>query len=299
MFQLQENHHIIEISSENNKAYAAVNLQEGGRLFALKLDERQVIAEREDFPYTHSSASAIMFPYVNRVQDGQYTFEGKLYQLPINEPAKNNAIHGLLYTRRFEVYKTHASSEEATVILQYNYDGTSAGFPFPFDFFVTYTITETTLKVVMKVVNTGTKTFPFTIGWHPYFTSENLYESYIDFDCEEEYTTTDDRSITNGTKPHELNMPFQLKNYPFDTAYRLKKPEIGFYTPTYKLTMTGTAAQNFVQFFTPSTENSIAIEPTIGLSNSFNNGIGLQTLAPNKTYEIAWNVEVESVVLRG
>lgn len=293
MFQVLENTQIIEISSENNKAFAAINLNEGGRLYVLKLDDRYVISDQEGFGYSSSSSSAIMFPFANRVQDGQYEFQGETYQLACNEPAKNNAIHGLLYKRKFELFEKQVSYDSVALTLKYAYDGATQGFPFPFDFFVTYTITETTLLVKMKVVNTGEKTFPFTIGWHPYFVSENLYESYIDFDCEEEYTTTDDRSITNGAKPHEMHMPFLLKDHQFDTAYKLKTPKIGFHTPTYTLTMTGNASQNFVQFFTPATKNVIAIEPTVGLSNSFNNGIGLQTLTPNNTYEIVWNVEVE------
>ncbi|MEM6685521.1 MAG: aldose 1-epimerase, partial [Bacteroidota bacterium] len=293
MFQVHENDHIIEISSKSQIAYAGINLHEGGRIFEVILNDQRIISDQKGFPYSQSSASAIMFPFVNRVQDGKYTFEGKTYQLPINEPAKNNAIHGLLYTQKFELYDTQVSTEHARVTLQYIYDGNTQGFPFPFHFFVTYTLTETTLKVTMKVVNTGTATFPFTIGWHPYFNAENLYEIEIDFNCAVEYTTTDDRSITNGTTPHALKMPFQLKNNQFDTAYQLENSEIQFSTQKYKAIITGNAATNFVQFFTPATENIIAIEPTVGLSNSFNNGIGLQTLASNKTYEIAWTVVIE------
>ncbi|MEM6722118.1 MAG: aldose 1-epimerase [Bacteroidota bacterium] len=295
MFQIQEQHSIVEISNTNSQAVASINLEEGGRLVEVTLNDKKVISEQAYFPYSQSSASAIMFPFVNRVQDGMYSFEGETYQLLCNEIEKNNAIHGLLYTRRFKVFETHVSQAAAIITLQHRYDGSTAGFPFPFDFFVTYTITETTLNVRMKVVNKGAKAFPFTIGWHPYFVSENLYDSFIDFNCSEEYTTTDDRSITNGTTPHTLSMPFQLKNHPFDTAYKLATPEIGFRTPTYKLTITGNASQNFVQFFTPSTKNIIAIEPTVGLSNSFNNGIGLQTLGAYKAYEIAWHVEVFKV----
>lgn len=293
MFQIQENNNIVEISSKNNVASAAINLNEGGRLFAVKANDRTIISEYKNFPYEHSSASAIMFPFVNRIQDGKYTFEGTTYQIPCNEVEKNNAIHGLLYTRKFELANKKATSNEATVTLQYKYDGTSEGFPFPFDFLLTYKLTKASLQVFMKVVNTGAKTFPFTIGWHPYFNSENLYESTISFNCKEEYTTTDDRSITDGTKPHELKMPFQLKHHAFDTAYKLIDNEIGFTTPNYKVKITGTAPTNFVQFYTPKDKSIIAIEPTVGLSNSFNNGIGLQTLSPNKTYEIAWNVAVE------
>lgn len=295
MFQIQEKNNIIEILSDHMKASASINLDEGARLFDVRLNDRTIISEYENFPYNHSSASAILFPFANRIEDGTYTFEGETYQIPCNEPEKNNAIHGLLYTRTFEVYEQKIFSSAAIITLRYQHDGTSQGFPFPFDFYITYTFAETELNVKMKVVNTGTKTFPFTIGWHPYFNSENLYESTIDFNGEEEYTTTDDRSLTNGTKPHELRMPFQLKNHPFDTAYKMLDDTIEFKTPTYKLKITGNAEKNYVQFYTPKDKSIIAIEPTVGLSNSFNNGIGLQTLAPNKTYEIAWNVVVEKL----
>ena len=292
MFQIQENKNIIEISSENNKASASMNLDEGARLFDVKLNDRNIISEYENFPYNNSSASAILFPFVNRIKDGIYTFEGQTYQIPCNEVEKNNALHGLLYTRKFELLHKAVTSNAANITFQYIHDGSSQGFPFPFDFFVTYKLTETSLNVFLIVVNTGTKTFPFTIGWHPYFNSESLYKSTINFTCEEEYTTTDDRSITNGTKPHELQMPFQLKNHQFDTAYKMLDNEIGFTTPSYQLKIKGSASKNYVQFYTPKDKSIIAIEPTVGLSNSFNNGIGLQTLSPNKTYEISWEVEI-------
>ncbi|WP_420573197.1 aldose 1-epimerase [Kordia sp.] len=295
MFQIQESNHIIKISHTTHSAAASINLNEGGRLFDVKVNDSTIISEYENFPYQHSSASAILFPFANRIKDGTYTFEGKTYQIPCNEVEKNNAIHGLLYTRAFEIFDKSTTAETATITLQYKHDGSSEGFPFPFNFFVTYVLTETALNVQLKVTNTGTKTFPFTIGWHPYFNSENLYESTINFNCEEEYTTTDDRSITNGTKPHTLQMPFQLKNHSFDTAFKLRDNEIGFATPTYKVKITGIASKNYVQFYTPKDKSIIAIEPTVGLSDSFNNGIGLQTLSANKTYEISWNVEVEKL----
>lgn len=292
MFQIQEKNNIIEISSENNKVSASININEGARLYDVKVNDRIIISEYENFPYKNSSASAILFPFANRIEDGTYTFEGETYQIPCNEIEKNNAIHGLLYTRKFEVFDKQVTSSAASITFQYIHDGSLQGFLFPFDFFLTYKLTETSVNVFIKVVNTGTKTFPFTIGWHPYFNSENLYESTINFNCEEEYTTTDDRSLTNGTTPHKMSMPFQLKNHPFDTAYKLLNDEIGFTTPTYQVKIKGSAPKNYVQFYTPKDKSIIAIEPTVGLSNSFNNGIGLQTLSPNKTYEISWEVEV-------
>jgi len=46
----------------------------------------------------------------------------------------------------------------------------------------------------------------------------------------------------------------------------------------------------FLQLFTPPKKNIIAIEPTTGISDSFNNKIGLQILEPDETYTIDWNI---------
>jgi aldose 1-epimerase len=46
-----------------------------------------------------------------------------------------------------------------------------------------------------------------------------------------------------------------------------------------------------LQLYTPKGLPLIAIEPMTGISNSFNNKIGLQVLKPNETYSITWNVK--------
>jgi aldose 1-epimerase len=45
--------------------------------------------------------------------------------------------------------------------------------------------------------------------------------------------------------------------------------------------------------YTPPLKNSIAIEPTTGVSNSFNNAIGVKVLHPNESYNINWNLKIE------
>lgn len=48
------------------------------------------------------------------------------------------------------------------------------------------------------------------------------------------------------------------------------------------------------QLYTPPHDNTIAIEPTTGVSDSFNNGVGLKTLAPNETYNIGWTLALNN-----
>ncbi len=40
------------------------------------------------------SGIPVLFPFPNRIRDGRFTWDGRTYQLPIDDPAKKNAIHG-------------------------------------------------------------------------------------------------------------------------------------------------------------------------------------------------------------
>ena len=40
----------------------------------------------------------VLYPFVNRLDGGRYTYRGQSYQFAVNEPARNNSLHGLLMT---------------------------------------------------------------------------------------------------------------------------------------------------------------------------------------------------------
>ena len=37
-----------------------------------------------------------LYPFVNRLDQGRYSFAGHTYQFPVNETARNNALHGFI-----------------------------------------------------------------------------------------------------------------------------------------------------------------------------------------------------------
>jgi len=43
-----------------------------------------------------SGRGQVLIPWPNRLADGRYRFDGIDYQVPLTEPEKHNAIHGLL-----------------------------------------------------------------------------------------------------------------------------------------------------------------------------------------------------------
>ena len=145
-----------------------------------------------------------------------------------------------------------------------------------------------------KIKNTDSKQFPFTVGWHPYFSTDNLYESNIQFDAAEKMIL-DDRNITTDSKKIDTASNIDIKNNQFDDCWYLKSDEVIFNTPKYKLKFNATGNNNFLQVYTPPKENTIAIEQTTGVSDSFNNKIGLATLKQNEEYRIVWSLHLKNL----
>ena len=54
------------------------------------------------------SGVPVLFPFPNRLRDGRFTWEGRQYQLPLNDPAARNAIHGFACRRPWRVLDHNA-----------------------------------------------------------------------------------------------------------------------------------------------------------------------------------------------
>ncbi|MEO5787437.1 MAG: hypothetical protein ABIW77_15960, partial [Gelidibacter sp.] len=91
----------IEIFNPENKSKASICLNQGGRLSALEFDGIKVLADYDPSTYAANYASSILFPFVNRIKDGKYTFQDVDHVLECNEVDKNNALHGLVYDKTF------------------------------------------------------------------------------------------------------------------------------------------------------------------------------------------------------
>nr|MCU0326080.1 hypothetical protein [Spirosomataceae bacterium] len=84
----------IQIKSSNPKTYAVIIPEIGAILAELVIDGCSIITcPVFDDDYLRGKPSAFLFPFPNRLEDGKYTFEGHEYQMPITEPARQNAIH--------------------------------------------------------------------------------------------------------------------------------------------------------------------------------------------------------------
>lgn len=291
--------HVQNLKSELNyielikskKASAKIFLSLGASLQSLTLDNKTIINDLYPLTYNNTYASSILFPFAGRIKDGKYNFQGKSFQLENNQKDEKMALHGLIYNKEFIILDRQTSKEFVAVTLCYIERDKTKGFPYKYSIYLTYTLTENKLDLKVKIVNNDVNSFPFSVGWHPYFYSSDLSESYLSFKSDKKIAFNKDM-IPEKVNDIIFNSALQIKDAKLDDCYILNHNNIFFNTPDYNLSMSSTSSENYLQIYTPDKKNIIAIEPLTGPSNNFNNKLGLQILNSKEIYNIVWSIKV-------
>ncbi len=84
-----------------------------------------------------SFKSAKLSPFVCRIPDGTYQWDGKRYDLGTRF-MDGSAIHGILYNQSFNVVDQYSNEEQAAVRLKYQYKKEDAGYPFNYSCEIVY-----------------------------------------------------------------------------------------------------------------------------------------------------------------
>ncbi|MDO5031129.1 aldose epimerase [Corynebacterium sp.] len=63
-------------------------------------------------------AGLVLAPWPNRTADGHFTWKGQSYDLPVNEPERGNAIHGLVAQAHWQPVEVHGDSVRLTTPLR-------------------------------------------------------------------------------------------------------------------------------------------------------------------------------------
>lgn len=279
----------VELKNTGETAKAIISLDEGGRLKELKINNKCLIKEFSNFDYKDSYASSILFPFASRIEDGKYDFQSQEYQLNCNDSNKS-ALHGLVYNKKFVVFKKTESLKFSSVTIAYEEVKESLGFPYTYIILLTYTLFEDEISLSVKIENTDNKAFPFTLGWHPYFLSDDLSTSILKFKSDKKIEFNENL-VTKRVIDHKTADEFKIGEKQLDDCFILNTENVVFITPSYQLEISTNQIENYLQLYTPKGLPIIAIELMSGVSNSFNNKIGLQVLQPKDTYSFTWNVK--------
>jgi aldose 1-epimerase len=287
-------HYLIK-SKEGTKV--AIYPEYGASLMQLSLNNKTIInnineKDGEVF-FLNSSCSVILFPFANRIKDGKYHYNGVSFQLECNEKKLGHALHGLVNKSSFRLSEFYYDEKSATIIFTRSEKDNNEGFPFPFDIKLSYTLKSDSLQLNVGVTNTGRHSFPFSLGWHPYFYSSNLDLSKIEIDSEEKIIN-DDRMIPVKVVEDKFPNPLLLKEQEFDNSFILKNNTVAYHTPDHSINIRteGDDSKQYIHLYIPSHRQSIAIEPMTAAADCFNNNIGTKELQAGKDYQIDWIVEL-------
>ena len=120
---------IIQLINDEGQVLFSLSPEYGSRLIELYLKQKGTFhsvtwpVTTEDCKTGAWSKNEILFPFPNRIDSGQYEFDGKSYQLPINEVPFNNAIHGMVARAPFVVHHQEIIGNIASITLRHEYDG--------------------------------------------------------------------------------------------------------------------------------------------------------------------------------
>lgn len=110
----------------------------------------------------------ILFP-ANRTADGTFVFEGREYRLPLNEPERQNHLHGLLWNAPFQ------TTEAGYNFVRLEIENHGEYYPFPFDMSISYHLEGGAFIQRTVIHNTGFTAMPALLAFHTTFCAADTF----------------------------------------------------------------------------------------------------------------------------
>ena len=153
----------IESSKTGTRVSATVSSL-GAALCGLSIGKHEVIEQAPFKPTNNFFYGVVMAPWSNRVKDGLWVDpRGNERLLPINEPANNSALHGLVHDQEVTLVEKTDDSVTVKIVIE-----PTAGYPYQIDLEVKYEIDDKGMKVSHRAKNLSDDDAPFGIAYHPY-----------------------------------------------------------------------------------------------------------------------------------
>ena len=253
-----------------------------------------------------AGAGIVLLPWPNRIRDGRWSHDGVDHQLVISEPAKNNAIHGLL---RNTEYRPIARERDSVTLSATVYP--QLGYPYLLGTAVHYELVSDGLKVTHYVENLGAEAAPVAIGTHPYLKIGGVPTADLELRLDAaSHIEVDERLLPTGEVPvdgteWDFREGRRVGDVSLDDAFGEIASEDGQVLHTLTapdgrtVSIWADSEFEYVQVYTTTTfpgENgdvAIAIEPMTAPAEAFNSGRGLRWLDPGEEWQISWGIRFE------
>ncbi|TIC80425.1 aldose epimerase [Nocardioides sp. GY 10113] len=283
--------------------YRAVVTESGAALRCLAHDGRALIDGFEESAMPTAGSGQVLVPWPNRIRDGRYDFDGRTHQLPLSEPARANASHGLV---RWAAWRPSEHTADA-ITMAYRLPAQS-GYPWLLDLTISYALDGDGLTVTQTATNRGDRPAPYAAGHHPYLRvdGEGCDGWTLGLPAATRLERDAERLLPTGRSDvAEIGVDFReprpIGDTVLDHAFTdLERDDAGVATTT----LTGADGRGvalwvdhrhpWLQVFTadgtPKDRRCLAVEPMTSPPDAFNSGEDLVRIEPGATFAAAWGI---------
>ena len=298
-------HFVLETSTASGDLQATITAV-GAGIRTLTINDIQLVPEYPEDQPQPMAAGIVLVPWPNRIRDGVWTHDGVERYLAITEPARNNAIHGLL---RFTEYRPIARERDSVTLQATVYP--QLGYPFLLGTAVHYELVADGLKITHLIENLGAEAAPVAIGTHPYVKIGGVPTADLMLRLDAaSHIEVDDRLLPTGEVPVDgTDWDFREGRRVGDVNLDDAFGEVGSHDGTVTHTLTAPDGRtvsiwaddefDYVQVFTtrdfPGEDGdvAIAVEPMTAPAEAFNSGRGLRWLGPGEEWQLSWGIRFE------
>jgi aldose 1-epimerase len=281
----------------------AVVVEVGGGLRTYSAGGHELVDGYPTGAMSSSGRGQVLIPWPNRIQDGTYEFGGGSHQLPINEQAAGNAIHGLMRWTAWDLKEREAARAVVEQVVH-----PQPGYPFTLAVAIEYALSEGGLSVSTTATNIGSDVCPFGAGNHPYVTAgTTLVDEALLRVPAGTMLESDERGIPTGAGPvngtqYDFRGGRELGGTRLDNCFtdldrdgdglarvELLRPGGG------GVALWMDAAYPYVMLFTGDplqdvARRALAIEPMSCPPNAFRSGEALVRLEPGESWSGRWGI---------
>ncbi|MGH4137331.1 aldose 1-epimerase [Clostridium sp.] len=267
----------------------------------------------------------VLFP-PNRIKDGIFKMEDRVYKFPINEPRLNNYIHGFIKNEKWKISRSEIIEAE-TVEIEAVFDFDKKHefykyFPHAFQFKLVYNLSSNGLRQKASIINLSSEKMPMGIGFHTAFNipfhPESVEEDYRLIASIDKRWEQDGRNLPTGKildlttyEKQYVNKGINPLACSLESHYTIKDMDINgesfhgaIIEDTYKKLRLnyemGNDYKHMVIWNDKGDKNYVCVEPqtcainaaNINLENSIT---GFKTLLPNETWSEQCKIYVEDM----
>ena len=279
----------------------------GGGLRDLRAGDRRLVDGYAADEACDGARGQLLLPWPNRIKDGRYRGHGEERQLPLTEPERHTAIHGLARWANWVCAKRTNTSVTMTYRLP-----PQSGWAWVLDLMAEYVVADGELTVRMTATNRSGSPAPFAAGAHPYLAavgSERIDDGILHLPART-YLRTDEQQIPTGVEPvdgtpYDFQLPRRLGAVQIDHAYGdLERGADGMFRARLLAAdeSAGTeiwldGSYRYLEVFTGDAlpraaerRKGLALEPMTAPPNAFGSGTDVISLDPGGTWTGAWGI---------